>query len=70
MNIPGAPGVTQPVKRPTLGFGSGHDFSVCEFDPELGLVLTARSLLGILSLPLSLSVPPLLMLSLPLSLSK
>ena len=25
------------VKRPTLGFSSGHDLTVCEFKPRVGL---------------------------------
>ena len=49
--------VAQSVK-PTLDFGWGHDLPVCEFEPCDGLcgsVLTVQSLLGILSLRLSLS---------------
>ena len=55
------------VKCPTLDFGSGHDLTILESSPRLGFALTARSLLGILSLPLS--APPLLVLFLSLSLS-
>ena len=29
--------VAQPVKHPTLGFGSGHDLTVHEFEPHTGL---------------------------------
>ena len=29
--------MTQVVKHPTLGFGSGHDLIVCEFKPCIGL---------------------------------
>ena len=29
--------VAQSVKRPTLGFSSGHDLTVCEFEPHIGL---------------------------------
>ena len=29
--------VVQSVKRLTLDFGSGHDLSVCEFEPCIGL---------------------------------
>ena len=29
--------MTQSVKRLTLGFGSGHDLMVCEFEPLVGL---------------------------------
>ena len=25
------------VKRPILGFGSGHDLAICEFEPHIGL---------------------------------
>ena len=40
-------------------FGSGHDLTVCEFEPRVGLwvQLGARSLLQILCLPLSLPLP-------------
>ena len=45
------------VKRLPLGFGSGHDLTVGEFKPHIrGSALSVWSLLGILSLPLSLSV--------------
>ena len=27
----------QSIKRLTLGFGSGHDLAVCEFEPHVGL---------------------------------
>ena len=30
-------GEAQPVKRQTLDFGSGHDLTVCEFEPCTGL---------------------------------
>ena len=39
--------MAQSVKCPTLGFGSGHDHMVLEFEP-------ARSLLGIVCLSVSL----------------
>ena len=29
--------VAQSVKLPTLDFGSGHDLTVCEFEPSTGL---------------------------------
>ena len=67
--------VAQSVKRPTLGFGSGHDLRVHEFSqfvsssPSSGSVLTVLSLLGILSLLLSLC-PYLSTRSLSLSQSK
>ena len=38
----------------TLHFGSGHDLTVCEFEPVSGSALTMWSLLGIVSL----SAPP------------
>ena len=67
--------VPQLVKRQTLDFGLGHDLTVCkfephvmishfEFEPRVGLCTNAQSLLGILSLPVSPSAPPLLTLSL------
>ena len=48
-------------------FGSGHDLTVGEFEPSVGSVLAVQSLVGILILS-SLFAPPLLMLSLSLSL--
>ena len=47
--------VTQLVKRLTLGFSSGHDLRVPELEPCVRL--HAGHLLGILSLPPSLSLP-------------
>ena len=29
--------MAQLVKHPPLGFGSGHDLMVCEFEPRVGL---------------------------------
>ena len=52
----------QSVKYPTFDFSSGHDLMVHEFEPH---ILSAQSLLGILSLFLSLCPSPLV-----LSLSK
>ena len=46
--------VTQWIKYLTPDFGSGHDLMVVSSRPTLGSVLTARILLGILSLSLSL----------------
>ena len=46
--------MAQSVKHPTLNFGSGHDLTVCGTESYIGLVLTAWSLLGILSPPPSL----------------
>ena len=60
--------MAQSVKHLTLDFGSDHDLEVrfVRLSPEAGFVLTAQSLLGIVSLSLSLSLYP----SLALSLSK
>ena len=59
----------QAVKRLTLDFGSGRDLAVGEIEPHVGLrVDSAEPAWGALS-P-SLSAPPLLMLSLSLSLSQ
>ena len=55
------------VKHPTLDFGSGHDLAVHEFKPRLRL-RTDRVQPAWDSLSASLSVPPLLVLSLSLSL--
>ena len=44
--------MAQSVDHLTLNFGSGHDLTGLEMDPELGSELTGWSLLGILSLPL------------------
>ena len=52
----------------TLDFGSGHDLLVYELSPTLGSELTPWSLLGILSLLLSLPLPHSLSLSLSFSL--
>ena len=55
--------MAQSVKRPTLDFGSGHDLLVLEMEtepePRVGgaVVSTLQSLLGIVSLPLSLPLP-------------
>ena len=54
----------QSVKRLTLDFGSGHDLTVCKTKPHVRLMLSAQRLLVILSLPLSLSAPPVCALSL------
>ena len=47
--------MAQSVKHLILDFGSGSDLTVQEFEPALGSVLTAWSLLGILSLPVPCS---------------
>ena len=50
--------VAQSVKCPALDFGSeGHDLTVVRLSPASGSVLIAWSLLGIVSLPRSLSLP-------------
>ena len=54
--------MAQSVERLSLDFGSGHDLTVCEFEPHIELC--AGSLLGILSLHLSLPFPRLRSLSL------
>ena len=61
--------MAQSVKCPTLGFGSGHDLTVCGFEPRVGLCA------GITepawdSLSPSLSAPPPLELSFSLSQNK
>ena len=49
--------VVQEVERPTLGFSSGHDLPICEFEPRIGLLAVS---IEPASDPLSpsLSVPP------------
>ena len=54
--------MAQSFEHPTLDFNSGHDLRVMGSSPVSGSVMPAQSLLGILSL--SLSAPPLLILSL------
>ena len=55
--------MAQSVKHPTLGFGLGHDLTVCEFEPDLKL--SAKGMKPAWDSPsLSLSAPPLLSLSL------
>ena len=50
--------MAQSVKRPTLDFYSGHDLTAVRSSPTSGSVLTAWSLLGILS-PSPFAPPPL-----------
>ena len=51
--------VAQLVKSPTLGFVSGHDLTVCEFEPLIGLHADSMKPAGnSLSPSLSLSAPP------------
>ena len=53
----GARGV-QSAKRPTLGFGSGHDLTVREFKPHIGLCAdSAESAWDSLSPPLPHLLP-------------
>ena len=61
--------MAQSVKRQTLDFGSGLDLTVHGFEPRVGLC-TDRVESAWDFLSPSLSVPPLLMLSLSLSLKK
>ena len=62
--------VVQSVKRPTLGFSSGHDLRVHYFEPRVGLCTDGTEpAWDSLSLSPSLSAPPHLMLSLSLSVS-
>ena len=44
------------VRHSTPDFGSGHDSQFVRLSPELSSVLTSGNLLGILSLPLFLSL--------------
>ena len=57
----------QSVKRLTLNFGSGHDLTVCGFEPRVGLCAdSVEPAWDSLSLPFSLP----LLLSLSLSINK
>ena len=50
--------MAQPAKHLTLGFGSGHDLTVCEFESHVGLYADSAEPAWdsvSLSLPLSLS---------------
>ena len=49
--------MAQLVERLTLGFGSGRDLMVHGFQPHVGSVMAAQSLLGVLSPPLSVAPP-------------
>ena len=55
-------GVARSVKHPILDFDSGHDLTVCGFEPQVRLCTAVESAWG--------SFSPHLHLSLPLSLSK
>ena len=65
--------MAQSVKRPTLGFGSGHDLTVRGFEPRVGLCADSMGpAWDPLSPPFSLPFPThvyMLALSLSLSLS-
>ena len=56
------------VKQPTLDFSPGHELTICEFEPHIGLCAD-RAEPAWDSLSSSLSAPPLLVLSLELFLS-
>ena len=56
--------MAQSVKRPVLGFGSGHDLIVCVFEPRDRLCMDSMESAISLSLSLSLSASPWLALSL------
>ena len=55
--------MAQPIKQPALGFGSGHDLMVCEFEPHVGLYPDSTDSAWDSVSP-SLSAPPPLTLSL------
>ena len=60
--------LAQLVKHLSFGFSMGHDVTVCEFELCIGLCADRMEpAWDSLSLPLSLSVPPLLVLLLSLS---
>ena len=49
--------MAQLVECLTLGFGSGRDLTVHGFQPHVGSVMAAQSLLEVLSPPLSVAPP-------------
>ena len=56
--------VAQPAKHPTLDFSSGHDITVCEFEPHVGLCANSTEpAWGSLSPFLSAPLPSTLSLS-------
>ena len=57
------PWLVQSVKHPTLDFDSGHDLTVCEFEPGVGLCADSAEPAWD-SLSFSTSAPPLFSLSL------
>ena len=58
--------MAQSIKHPTLGFGSGHDLTVCEIELHVGLCADSTELAWDSLSPLFLPFP----CSLSLSLSK
>ena len=63
--------MAQSVEHLTLGFGSGHDLTVHEFEPRIGLCAdSAEPAWDSFCLSLSLPTPPLLAHSLSLSFSQ
>ena len=54
--LAGAAWVAPLVKRLTLGFDSGHDLTVCEFEPPFGLCADSTASLGFSLSPLPLSL--------------
>ena len=63
--------VAQRAKHPTLGFGSGHDLTVHEFEPHGGLCADSGEPAWDSFHPsLSLSAPPWLVLSISLKINK
>ena len=61
--------VTQSVGRPALGFGSGHDLEVCEFEPCIWLLADSAEAAWDSLSPSLYALPPLASSS-SLSLSK
>ena len=53
--------MAQLVKCPNLDLGSGHDLTVCEVEPHIGLCANTEPAWDSVSLSLPLSAPPLLM---------
>ena len=63
--------VAQSVKGQTLGFSSGHDLVVCEFELHVGLCADSlEPAWDSLSLPISLPLPGLFSLSLSLKIDR
>ena len=58
--------MAQSVEHPTLGFVSGHDPTICELEPRVGLCADSAEPASDSVSP-SFSAPPLLTLSLSLS---